>query len=113
MLLWLPHPCDAAVASLMMLLLLPLVLCRPVAGGGGGFKAPLTRMVCTPCYRAPEVVMSRGGYTGEECSPRVGAVVGAVVVAELCVMGACDGSLLWEDVVCALLLCAPSCLCAI
>lgn len=37
---------------------------RPVAGGGGGFKAPLTRMVCTPCYRAPEVVMSRGGYTG-------------------------------------------------
>jgi hypothetical protein len=27
---------------------------RPVAGGGG-FKAPLTRMVCTPCYRAPEV----------------------------------------------------------
>jgi hypothetical protein len=38
--------------------------CRPVAGGGGGFKAPLTRMVCTPCYRAPEVVMSRGGYTG-------------------------------------------------
>ena len=23
----------------------------------------LTRAVCTPCYRAPEVVMSRGGYT--------------------------------------------------
>lgn len=38
--------------------------CRsPVAGGGGGFRCPLTRMVCTPCYRAPEVVMSRGGYT--------------------------------------------------
>ncbi|WIA12477.1 hypothetical protein OEZ85_012512 [Tetradesmus obliquus] len=39
------------------------IYARPVAGGGGGFKAPLTRMVCTPCYRAPEVVMSRGGYT--------------------------------------------------
>ena len=24
---------------------------------------PLTRQVCTPCYRAPEVVMSRGNYT--------------------------------------------------
>jgi serine/threonine protein kinase len=33
------------------------------AGVGNGFKAPLTRLVCTPCYRAPEVVMSRGGYT--------------------------------------------------
>jgi len=29
----------------------------------GGFKAPLTRVVATPCYRAPEVVMSRGRYT--------------------------------------------------
>jgi hypothetical protein len=45
-------------------------LCRPVAGGGGGFKAPLTRMVCTPCYRAPEVVMSRGGYTGAASTRR-------------------------------------------
>jgi serine/threonine protein kinase len=43
------------------------IYARPVAGGGGGFKAPLTRMVCTPCYRAPEVVMSRGGYTGGGC----------------------------------------------
>lgn len=25
--------------------------------------SPLTHLVCTPCYRAPEVVMSRGGYT--------------------------------------------------
>ena len=30
---------------------------------GGGFKAPLTRVIATPCYRAPEVVMSRGRYT--------------------------------------------------
>lgn len=30
---------------------------------GGGFKAPLTRVVATPCYRAPEVVMSRGAYS--------------------------------------------------
>ncbi|KAI8472325.1 MAG: kinase-like domain-containing protein [Monoraphidium minutum] len=36
---------------------------RPAAGGGAGFKCPLTRLVCTPCYRAPEVVMSRGVYT--------------------------------------------------
>jgi serine/threonine protein kinase len=42
---------------------LPSPLVRPAAGGGAGFKAPLTRMVCTPCYRAPEVVMSRGVYT--------------------------------------------------
>lgn len=28
-----------------------------------GFKAPLTRVVMTPMYRAPEVVMSRGNYT--------------------------------------------------
>lgn len=40
------------------------------AGGGGlqlgergGWVTPLTRVVCTPCYRAPEVVMSRGGYS--------------------------------------------------
>lgn len=26
-------------------------------------RQALTRSVCTPCYRAPEVVMSRGGYT--------------------------------------------------
>lgn len=31
-------------------------------GLGQGFKAPLTRVVATPCYRAPEVVMSRGNY---------------------------------------------------
>ncbi|KAK9811255.1 hypothetical protein WJX72_000671 [[Myrmecia] bisecta] len=29
---------------------------------GSGLRTPLTRMVATPCYRAPEVVMSRGGY---------------------------------------------------
>lgn len=31
--------------------------------GACGLASPLTRMVATPCYRAPEVVMSRGGYT--------------------------------------------------
>mmetsp|Transcript_20906 Transcript_20906/g.62924 ORF Transcript_20906/g.62924 Transcript_20906/m.62924 type:complete len:762 (-) Transcript_20906:527-2812(-) len=31
--------------------------------GACGLTSPLTRMVATPCYRAPEVVMSRGGYT--------------------------------------------------
>lgn len=34
-----------------------------VAPSDGGMEGPLTRQVCTPCYRAPEVVMSRGGYT--------------------------------------------------
>lgn len=41
------------------------------AGGGRHISShahhpdaqPLTRQVCTPCYRAPEVVMSRGKYT--------------------------------------------------
>ncbi|GBF88001.1 Map2 kinase [Raphidocelis subcapitata] len=36
---------------------------RPTVGGGAGFQSPLTRAVCTPCYRAPEVVMSRGVYS--------------------------------------------------
>jgi hypothetical protein len=39
------------------------LLLLAAAGAGAGYKAPLTRLVCTPCYRAPEVVMSRGGYT--------------------------------------------------
>lgn len=58
----LPKLCCVCAVALRVCTHAPL--CRPVAGGGGGFKAPLTRMVCTPCYRAPEVVMSRGGYTG-------------------------------------------------
>eukprot|EP00803_Ostreobium_quekettii_P009627 evm.model.scf_446EXC.6 EVM.evm.TU.scf_446EXC.6 scf_446EXC:55715-62744(+) len=29
----------------------------------GAIQCPLTRAVCTPCYRAPEVVMSRGSYS--------------------------------------------------
>lgn len=33
------------------------------ANRAAGIQAPLTRMVATPCYRAPEVVLSRGGYT--------------------------------------------------
>lgn len=35
------------------------LVARPNEGPGGGFRTPLTRTVCTPCYRAPEVVMSR------------------------------------------------------
>jgi mitogen-activated protein kinase 1/3 len=26
-------------------------------------RSPLTRTVATPCYRAPEVIMSRGSYS--------------------------------------------------
>ncbi|KAL3143658.1 hypothetical protein ABBQ38_002453 [Trebouxia sp. C0009 RCD-2024] len=33
------------------------------ANHASGIQAPLTRVVATPCYRAPEVVLSRGGYT--------------------------------------------------
>lgn len=52
---------------------------RPVIGGGGGFKSPLTRMVCTPCYRAPEVVMSRGGYTEAIDMWGIGCVFGELL----------------------------------
>jgi len=31
--------------------------------GEGGMRTPLTRTVATPCYRAPEVIMSRGSYS--------------------------------------------------
>jgi len=50
----------------------PTVTARSGGGGGGGragdappstAAAALTQVVATPCYRAPEVVMSRGGYT--------------------------------------------------
>jgi hypothetical protein len=34
-------------------------------GGGSGFHPPLTRAICTPCYRAPEVVMSRRAQGSE------------------------------------------------
>eukprot|EP00879_Flechtneria_rotunda_P008475 GHRR01008879.1.p1 GENE.GHRR01008879.1~~GHRR01008879.1.p1 ORF type:complete len:383 (+),score=100.07 GHRR01008879.1:588-1736(+) len=54
------------------------IYARPVAGGGG-FKAPLTRMVCTPCYRAPEVVMSRGNYTAAIDMWGLGCVFGELL----------------------------------
>ena len=44
-----------------------------------GFKAPLTRVVATPCYRAPEVVMSRGGYTSALDTWGVGCIFGELL----------------------------------
>ncbi|KAL6782484.1 hypothetical protein ACKKBG_A06950 [Auxenochlorella protothecoides x Auxenochlorella symbiontica] len=54
------------------------------AGGGGaaarsGFKAPLTRVVATPCYRAPEVVMSRGGYSSAIDMWSMGCIFGELL----------------------------------
>jgi mitogen-activated protein kinase 1/3 len=48
-------------------------------GSGGGLKSPLTRLVCTPCYRAPEVIMSRGGYTSDMDMWSVGCVFGELL----------------------------------
>lgn len=50
-------------------------------GGGkpGGYKAPLTRVVATPCYRAPEVVMSRGGYTAAIDMWSLGCIFGELL----------------------------------
>jgi mitogen-activated protein kinase 1/3 len=45
----------------------------------GGFKAPLTRVVATPCYRAPEVVMSRGGYTEAIDMWGIGCIFGEIL----------------------------------
>lgn len=50
-----------------------------MSGGGGGWKSPLTRVVCTPCYRAPEVVMSRGGYTSAIDMWSAGCVFGELL----------------------------------
>eukprot|EP00887_Chlorella_sp_A99_P000345 scaffold13.g345.t1 len=61
-------------------------------GGHTGFKAPLTRVVATPCYRhavpahassvatrAPEVVMSRGGYTSSIDMWSLGCIFGELL----------------------------------
>ncbi|KAL4424747.1 hypothetical protein ABPG77_000090 [Micractinium sp. CCAP 211/92] len=48
-------------------------------GGKAGFKAPLTRVVATPCYRAPEVVMSRGGYTAAIDMWSLGCIFGELL----------------------------------
>ncbi|KAL4422575.1 hypothetical protein ABPG75_008772 [Micractinium tetrahymenae] len=55
---------------------------QPEGGGRGskaGFKAPLTRVVATPCYRAPEVVMSRGGYTAAIDMWSLGCIFGELL----------------------------------
>ena len=44
-----------------------------------GFKAPLTRVVATPCYRAPEVVMSRGGYSSALDTWGIGCIFGELL----------------------------------
>lgn len=51
----------------------------PAATEGGGFRPPLTRVVATPCYRAPEVVMSRGGYTAVMDVWSLGCVFGELL----------------------------------
>jgi len=45
----------------------------------GGYAAPLTRVVATPCYRAPEVVMSRGGYSAAIDAWSLGCVFGELL----------------------------------
>lgn len=48
-------------------------------GRRGALRAPLTRVVCTPCYRAPEVVMSRGSYSSAIDMWSVGCVFGELL----------------------------------
>ncbi|PNW75521.1 hypothetical protein CHLRE_12g530000v5 [Chlamydomonas reinhardtii] len=45
----------------------------------GGYNPPLTSVVCTPCYRAPEVVMSRGGYSSAIDMWSAGCVFGELL----------------------------------
>mmetsp|Transcript_10308 Transcript_10308/g.26851 ORF Transcript_10308/g.26851 Transcript_10308/m.26851 type:complete len:739 (-) Transcript_10308:850-3066(-) len=44
-----------------------------------GFETPLTRVVCTPCYRAPEVVMSHGNYSSALDMWSLGCILGELV----------------------------------
>ena len=39
----------------------------------------MTRLVSTPCYRAPEVVMSRGGYDSAIDMWGVGCIMGELL----------------------------------
>lgn len=55
---------------------LPVVLAREP---GAGLVAPLTYVVCTPCYRAPEVIMSHGRYTAALDLWSLGCVFGEVL----------------------------------
>lgn len=50
---------------------------RPLIRGGGGLQTPLTRAVCTPCYRAPEV-----RDVPPACEPRVTRVIQSKKPAE-------------------------------
>lgn len=52
---------------------------HPSSSSPKGFKAPLTRVVATPCYRAPEVVMSRGGYTSALDMWGIGCIFGELL----------------------------------
>jgi len=49
------------------------------ASAGGGWRPPLTRCVATPLYRAPEVAMSRGGYTAAIDAWSLGCVFGELL----------------------------------
>eukprot|EP00798_Chlamydomonas_sp_ICE-L_P021362 gene21362-28301_t len=40
---------------------------------------PVAAQVCTPCYRAPEVVMSRGGYSSSLDTWSVGCIMGELL----------------------------------
>eukprot|EP00798_Chlamydomonas_sp_ICE-L_P027606 gene27606-7243_t len=50
-----------------------------ISVAGVGFGSPLTLLVCTPCYRAPEVVMSRGGYTSSLDMWSIGCIMGELL----------------------------------
>uniref|UniRef100_A0A061SNS9 Mitogen-activated protein kinase 2 n=2 Tax=Tetraselmis sp. GSL018 TaxID=582737 RepID=A0A061SNS9_9CHLO len=50
-----------------------------VKGGSGGMQSPLTRTVATPCYRAPEVIMSRGSYSSAIDMWSVGCIFGELL----------------------------------
>lgn len=47
--------------------------------GGQGLQAPLTRTVATPCYRAPEVIMSRGNYSSAIDMWSIGCIFGELL----------------------------------
>jgi mitogen-activated protein kinase 1/3 len=81
---------DAAVDG-EDLLARPCEEAEAAAGGGGGngFRAPLTRVVATPCYRAPEVVLSRGDYSSAMDAWGAGCVFGELL-ARVAPLGGAD-----------------------
>jgi len=50
-----------------------------LSAAGMGFPPLLTQVVCTPCYRAPEVVMSRGEYSNAMDAWSVGCIFGELI----------------------------------